>query len=313
MIRRALVTCGFCISTLYGQATVASDVPAPSASPTIKGDARSRAFASDAIEAAGKLRARGDLAAARAYLQRAAEMQESASAATIDRLGILIDLDGLLTGRDHTAELESVRSKILADWTDALGPDELVIANSCETLASVLAEEGKSEDADKLWDQAIAVLRPNLGPNHPAVEWALTQKLRLERNSSPASPLLERATQTKAELDLAHAARGTSSVLPLGTKVERVGKSVIRPKVISQKDPEYSEEGRKKRVQGTVLLAIVVGVNGVPDRVQVLQPLGMGLDEKAETAVRSWLFEPGKKDGVAVPVKAAIEVNFRLR
>jgi TonB family protein len=38
----------------------------------------------------------------------------------------------------------------------------------------------------------------------------------------------------------------------------------------------------------------------------------MGLDEKAMEAVRTWKFEPARKDGVAVPVQVAVEINFHL-
>jgi outer membrane biosynthesis protein TonB len=44
----------------------------------------------------------------------------------------------------------------------------------------------------------------------------------------------------------------------------------------------------------------------------VIRSLGMGLDEKALEKVRTWLFEPGKKDGQPVPVAMNIEVDFHL-
>jgi len=44
----------------------------------------------------------------------------------------------------------------------------------------------------------------------------------------------------------------------------------------------------------------------------VARPLGMGLDEKAIEAVRTWRFEPAKKDGQPVPVQMNVEVSFRL-
>ncbi len=319
MIKRALVTCGFCLTSLIAQSGAPSDGPAaPITAPAIKGNPRSAGFTSEVVAIANKLRASGDKDAARAYLLKAAQMQESANTAPVRRIAILMDLDSLSAGPDHQAERESFRSKILADWTEALGSDELVVANSAERLAFVLAEEGKLNDADQLWDQAITVIRRNLGPNHPAVEWALTQKLRLEKESDATGELLERATRTKAELDTVRAARGVNSARPSAPKVEKADgpkegvARAIAPKLISRKDPEYSDEARKKKLQGTVMLTVIVGVNGVPDHIEVLQPLGMGLDEKAESAVRTWLFEPGSKNGVVVPVKATIEVNFRL-
>jgi TonB family protein len=82
--------------------------------------------------------------------------------------------------------------------------------------------------------------------------------------------------------------------------------------VLSKIDPEYSEEARKAKYQGTVLLYIEVDPNGRATNIKVLHSLGLGLDEKAIEAVRQWKFMPGRKDGKPITVAASIEVNFRL-
>ncbi len=92
----------------------------------------------------------------------------------------------------------------------------------------------------------------------------------------------------------------------------RVGGGVSAPKALYAPDPEYSEEARKAKYQGTVVLWLVVGADGQPQQIRVQRSLGMGLDEKAIEAVRQWKFEPAKKDGQAVPVMINVEVNFRL-
>jgi TonB family protein len=92
----------------------------------------------------------------------------------------------------------------------------------------------------------------------------------------------------------------------------RIGGGVSPPVPIYKVEPEYSEEARKAKFQGTVLLAIVVDVEGRTRDIRVLRPLGMGLDEKAIEAVQKWRFRPGYKDGKAVPVMANVEVSFRL-
>lgn len=92
----------------------------------------------------------------------------------------------------------------------------------------------------------------------------------------------------------------------------RVGGGVSAPKAIFTPDPEYSEEARKAKYQGTVVLYVVIGPDGRPHDIQVQRSLGMGLDEKAMEAVRRWKFEPARKDGQAVAVLVNIEVNFRL-
>ena len=92
----------------------------------------------------------------------------------------------------------------------------------------------------------------------------------------------------------------------------RVGGGVSAPKALYAPDPEYSEEARKAKYQGTVVLWLVVGADGRPQQIRIQRALGMGLDEKAIEAVRQWKFEPAKLNGQAVPVQINVEVNFRL-
>jgi TonB family protein len=98
----------------------------------------------------------------------------------------------------------------------------------------------------------------------------------------------------------------------VGGGVYRVGGGVTAPIVLSKKDPEYSEEARKAKYQGTVLLSIEVSPSGIASNIKVVRSLGLGLDEKAIDAVKQWKFKPGYKDGKPVTVAATIEVNFRL-
>ncbi len=92
----------------------------------------------------------------------------------------------------------------------------------------------------------------------------------------------------------------------------RIGGGVTAPSVLSKVEPEYSEEARKAKWQGTVVLSLVVDDQGRPQNLKVLRSLGLGLDQKAIEAVEKWRFKPGMKDGKPVPVMATIEVNFRL-
>ena len=92
----------------------------------------------------------------------------------------------------------------------------------------------------------------------------------------------------------------------------RVGGGVSAPALLHKVEPEYSEEARKAKYQGTVLLYIEVDPNGKPMNIRVIRSLGLGLDEKAIEAVKQWKFKPGYKDGKPVTVQAQIEVNFRL-
>jgi TonB family protein len=98
----------------------------------------------------------------------------------------------------------------------------------------------------------------------------------------------------------------------VGGGVFRVGGGVTAPALLYKVEPEYSEEARKAKYQGTVLLYVEVDPSGKATNIKVARSLGLGLDEKAIEAVRKWKFKPGYKDGKPVTVAATIEVNFRL-
>jgi TonB family protein len=81
---------------------------------------------------------------------------------------------------------------------------------------------------------------------------------------------------------------------------------------IYRPEPEYSEQARKAKIQGTVILHLEVDPTGHTRNIEMVRGLGMGLDEKAIEAVSKWEFRPGMKDGQPVAVAVTVEVNFRL-
>jgi TonB family protein len=98
----------------------------------------------------------------------------------------------------------------------------------------------------------------------------------------------------------------------IGGGVFRVGGGVSAPRVLENPSPDYSEEARKAKYQGTVVLWLIVDSSGKPRDVKVARSLGMGLDQKAIEAVRLWKFQPALKDGTPVAVQINVEVNFHL-
>ncbi len=92
----------------------------------------------------------------------------------------------------------------------------------------------------------------------------------------------------------------------------RVGGGVSSPQVIHRVDPEYSEEARKAKHQGTVELYVEIEPDGLAHKIVVYRALGLGLDEEAVKAVRQWRFKPAMKDGKPVTVGALVTVHFRL-
>jgi len=107
-------------------------------------------------------------------------------------------------------------------------------------------------------------------------------------------------------------------VLAIGIPVRaqgpyKVGGDVTAPSVAQKVDPDYSEEARKAKISGPVLLSLTVGVDGMAHDISVVKSLGSGLDLKAVEAVQKWHFNPGMRNGEPVPVLATIEINFRLQ
>jgi TonB family protein len=95
--------------------------------------------------------------------------------------------------------------------------------------------------------------------------------------------------------------------------ISRIKPSVVSPPHATyQPDPDYSDEARKAKYQGTAVIYLVIDVSGTTRDLQVQRPLGLGLDEKAVKAVSTWKFEPAQKDGMPVAVSIYVEVNFRL-
>jgi protein TonB len=105
---------------------------------------------------------------------------------------------------------------------------------------------------------------------------------------------------------------GSGSGGGIGGGVFRVGGGISAPQAISTPDPDYTEEARRAKTQGTCILGLIVDAEGHPRDIRIVRGLGSGLDAKAIDAVRQWRFEPARKDGKPVNVLISVEVAFRL-
>ena len=83
------------------------------------------------------------------------------------------------------------------------------------------------------------------------------------------------------------------------------GRGVTPPRVIYHPDPEFSEQARRKKVEGVVVLKLTVTSKGEVADVKVVSGPG-----KAIEAVRQWKFTPGTKEGRPVWTEVAVEVSF---
>jgi TonB family protein len=125
---------------------------------------------------------------------------------------------------------------------------------------------------------------------------------------------------------MAGAIAGTVTALPLGWPIGEAaahpqqvedGKEpgVTLPKVISEVKPQYTAEAMQARIEGTLIMTAVVRTDGTPDDIEITKSLDTeyGLDNQGVAALSQWRFEPGLKDGKAVPVRVTVEMQFRLK
>ena len=110
---------------------------------------------------------------------------------------------------------------------------------------------------------------------------------------------------------------------PDATGKYHLGDGVSPPKLLSAPDPAYTNEARRKKVQGVTVVSVTVDTSGNPQDVAVARSMSedvskkykqiaVGLDKSAVEAVKQYRFQPGQFQGKPVPVEIQISVNFRI-
>ena len=86
----------------------------------------------------------------------------------------------------------------------------------------------------------------------------------------------------------------------------------VHPRPAYVPTPDYDEKARKKKIEGTVTLSIIVTKDAQTAGIKVVNSLTPGLDQQAIKAVSRWRFEPAAQDGQPCPMRIAVEVQFKL-
>jgi len=183
------------------------------------------------------------------------------------------------------------------------------------------ADSGKIAEA-KMWMAITQERQNNLEAADGLYQGALAAE---DAHSDFAATIMElyaRLLQQEGKTEEAKKIRGEAADIrdslamskrqPSGPDVHRIGGDVRTPVLVSKVEPEYTEEARIAKYDGTVLLFVEIGADGIVGNINVVRGLGLGLDQKAVKAVSQWRFLPGTENGQAVKVAAQIEVNFRL-
>jgi TonB family protein len=93
----------------------------------------------------------------------------------------------------------------------------------------------------------------------------------------------------------------------------RPGSGITAPELLREVRPAFTEDARRRGIEGDVVLEIVVRRDGSVGDVKVLEGLGGGLNGNAVDAVRQWRFSPARRHGVPVDVMVEVAVAFKLR
>jgi TonB family protein len=99
-----------------------------------------------------------------------------------------------------------------------------------------------------------------------------------------------------------------------GGGVYRVGNGVTAPTLLSQVRPNYTADAMQRKIQGTVVLEMIVDTDGIPRDVRIVRSLDAhGLDEEAIRAAKQWRFNPGRFGGIPVEVQVMLVIDFHIR
>jgi len=157
--------------------------------------------------------------------------------------------------------------------------------------------------AEALYRSALAVENGDTDQAATTME-LLANLLNSENRTDEAKELSGRATSVRRALGAEQATSPSGSV--------RMGPGILAPTVLYKVEPQYTDEARAAKYQGTVLLTVDVEPDGVAHNIRATRGLGLGLTQSALDAVRQWRFHPATRDGAPLAVQASIEVNFRL-
>jgi TonB family protein len=207
---------------------------------------------------------------------------------------------------------ESVINSALKQWERDQEPHDVEYARALDLagMLSHLRQADLETVVEPLYREALEIF-DHAGAGVPEGDNALAlelEALALKElgRTLEATPLRERASKIRIEI-VRNLNRSAATSTPY-----KMGPGVKPPPIISRREPSYTEIARMVKVQGTVVLGLVVDTDGKPGDFRLLRSVGFGLDEQAVHDVGEWRFLPAIKDGNPVAVEVSIEVNFRL-
>jgi TonB family protein len=199
-------------------------------------------------------------------------------------------------------------AQAISDFEQAQSADPAKAGEAQMWTAIAHERQNNPEAAAACYQSALAAEAP--GSAAAATVMELYAQLLLQQGRDEEAGTM----RTQADgIRKALAAQAVSSGHTSGSDVHRIGGDVTAPVLTSKVEPKYTEEARIAKYQGTAVLSIEVGPDGLAHNIKVVRALGFGLDQKAIEALSRWKFSPGAMAGHPVTVAAMVETNFKLK
>jgi TonB family protein len=193
---------------------------------------------------------------------------------------------------------------------EKLGQEHVDVAESLNNLAILYENQARYAKAENYYRYALAIRQKLLGDDDVKTAETREHFARLLYRMQRTEEAEQLASQARAfrEKELAAA---TAETVDLG-RVYESEPGLRRPELVERTEPGYTEEARIARHEGTVRIQVDIDADGNTRNPNVLQILGLGLDEQALAAVRGWRFRPARLDGRKVPSRIVLAIDFSL-
>ena len=217
-----------------------------------------------------------------------------------DAASSLSNLAGLYRTQGKYAKAEPLYIRSLAIREGVLGKDHPDVATALSNLADLYRLQIRYAEAETLYERSLAITEKALGKEHPNVARILESFMaffQAQGRYAEAQSIYKRLFKMKA---------GERDVFEL-SEVDRP------PSAVRKIDPLYPFAAKRNRIQGAVILQLIV-----TDAGRVLAPIALRgeppgvFDNSALKAIARWRFKPAVKDGRTVDVITRLPVHFEM-
>jgi TonB family protein len=255
-------------------------------------------------------RAQGDFAKPEQLYDRVLEIAAQAHGPrSAEYARYLNEIGRYFHSRRKYSRAEELYRKSFSIRLELLGKEHPDVAEGIGNLAILYENQARYAKAEVYYRHCLEIREKQLGPEHIETITTLEHLARLlhkMNRAAEARPMQQRATAVRARRVAAALKRTVSG------EIHRRAPGIRPPTLSERTEPEYTEEARIARHEGTVVLQGVIMPDGRIGNVRLVRSLGLGLDEKAVEALTRWRFEPARRGKTDLNFQASLEINFRI-